>query len=197
MSKLKATVAAQKKLLAIRTAKEKAEDMEAASKIIFDEDEDLDIQAAALQSYLLSLEANSVKANTIGEDEINHYTSATGIIDSGASATFVSSIAKLSNATVHKSQLRTANGQRCFTSHLGKTALPIGSKAIHIPALVAPSFSEDLISVAQLTKKGNKVLFTKETCFIIGPLINLRARCHHREKRYGYSIQAKQKSNYS
>lgn len=36
--------------------------MEAASKIILDDDEVLDVQAAALQSYILYLEANSVKA---------------------------------------------------------------------------------------------------------------------------------------
>lgn len=61
LSKLKATVAAQKKLLAIKHAKSKAVEMEAASKIIFDDDKDLDIQAAALQSYLSNLEAQPCK----------------------------------------------------------------------------------------------------------------------------------------
>ena len=137
---MRGTVATQKKLLAIKSAKEKSNEMEAASKIIFDDDEDLEIQAAALQNYLLALEANTVKASTSGVEDINHYSIASGIIDSGASATFVTSTDKLTNATAHKSQLRTANDQTCFTSHLGKTALPMEGSALHIPALVAPSF---------------------------------------------------------
>lgn len=60
MGKLKATVAAQKKLLVVKEAQNKAVEMEAASKIILDDDEGLDVQAAALQIYLLSLEAHSV-----------------------------------------------------------------------------------------------------------------------------------------
>lgn len=34
--------------------------MKTASKIIFDEDEDLEVQAAALQNYLAALEAHTV-----------------------------------------------------------------------------------------------------------------------------------------
>ena len=51
MTKLRATVATQKKLLAIKSAKEKSNEMDATSKIIFDDDEDLEIQAADLQNY--------------------------------------------------------------------------------------------------------------------------------------------------
>lgn len=61
MSKLKATVAAQNKLIAMKKAKNKAVGMDAAANIIFNDDEDLDIQAEAVQSYLLLLESNTVK----------------------------------------------------------------------------------------------------------------------------------------
>ena len=44
---------------------------------------------------------------------------------------------------------------------------------MHIPALVAPSFKEDLISVAQLTRKGNKVVFTNKTCLLLDPSASL------------------------
>ena len=172
LRKLKATVAAQKKLLSINEAKTKAMEMEAAAKIVFDDDADLDVQATALQTYLQTLEANTVKA--MGADEINNYTVANGIIDSGASATFVTSADKVSNATTHKTSLKTANGQRCFTSHMGKTALPVANKALHLTALVAPSFGEDLISVSQLTKKGNKILFTKNECLLLGPSASIK-----------------------
>lgn len=40
---------------------------------------------------------------------------------------------------------------------------------MHLPAPVTPSFSEDLISVAKLTEKCNKVLFTKKQCLLLGP----------------------------
>lgn len=52
---------------------------------------------------------------------------------------------------------------------MGKTALTIGTKAMHLSALVAPIFGEDLISVVQLTTKGNKVVFTKNNCSLHGP----------------------------
>lgn len=48
VDKLKATVEAQKKLLAINESQRKAVEIEIASKIIFDEDKDLIVQAAAL-----------------------------------------------------------------------------------------------------------------------------------------------------
>lgn len=47
VSKLKDTVAAQKKLLSIKKSKTRAIDREAASNTTFDDDEDLDVQAAA------------------------------------------------------------------------------------------------------------------------------------------------------
>lgn len=166
---LKATVAAQKKLLALKESQSKAEEMEAASEIIFDDDEDLDVQDAALQSYLLSLESQSVKLGAMAAGGAKHYTMSTGIVDSGASATFVTSEQNISNSTTHWAQLRTSNCKSCYTAHLGKTALPVGFKAAHLPALVAPSFIEDLISVAQLTAKGNMVLFTKNQCLFLGP----------------------------
>lgn len=143
--------------------------MEAAFKISFDDDKDLDVKTAALQSYLLSLEANSVNSGAIGTGDPNCNTLANGIIDSGASAIFVTSQDKFRNASVHKSQLRTPNGQSFHTSHLGKTSLPIGSKALHFHAIVAPTFGKDLIPLAQLTPKGNKVIFTKQSFLLLGP----------------------------
>lgn len=55
--------------------------MEAASNLIFDDDEDLDIQAVALKSYLLSLEANAVKHSDMFAANINHLTLSNCIID--------------------------------------------------------------------------------------------------------------------
>lgn len=89
MTTLKDTVAAEKKILPINAAKSKAVDMEASPKIIFDDDEDLYVQSAAIQSYLFSLEDNSVKAGAIGACSFNCYTLANGNIYSGASANFV------------------------------------------------------------------------------------------------------------
>lgn len=65
--------------------------------------------------------------------------------------------------------MRTANGEFCYTSHAGKTAVPIGSKPIHQQTLAAPNFGDDLISVAQLTAKGNSVLFSKQNGLLLGP----------------------------
>lgn len=104
--------------------------------------------------------------------EFDFYTLATGIIDSGESVTFVTTEDKLSNALTQKSQLRTANDQKCYTSHAGKTALAIGDKEINLPALAASPFEKDLIAVSQLTAKGNKALFTKTECLILGPSAN-------------------------
>lgn len=164
VSKLRATLAAQKKLLAVKEAQANASELEAASKIIFDDDEDLDIQAALLQNYLLSLEENFVKIGAKTKGEFSCYTLATGLIYSGASATFVTSIEKFSNAMTHNTQFRTANGHKCYTAHAGKIELAIGEKSLHLYSLVAPAFGEDLIAVSQLTSKGNKFLFTKREC---------------------------------
>lgn len=169
MSKLKSTVAAQKALLAVKEAQSKASKMEAASNVIFDDDEELDVQASALHGFLLSLEANSVKMGAMAAAEFHCYTLATSIIESGGSTTFVRTKDKLSNALTHKSQLRTANGQKCYTTLAGKTALAIGNNAIHLHALASPTFGEDLISASQLTAKGNKIPFTKTEYLLLGP----------------------------
>lgn len=80
------------KLLAINEAKSKVLKMETAATILFDVDEDLDLQAAALQSYLLTLESNTVNNGATGSGSFNCYTSTNNIIDSGASTThFVTS----------------------------------------------------------------------------------------------------------
>lgn len=54
-------MATPKKLLALKQDQNRVSEVEAASKIIFDDDKNLGIQSAALQSYLISLEAHSVK----------------------------------------------------------------------------------------------------------------------------------------
>lgn len=51
--------------------------------------------------------------------------------------------------------------------------VPVGSKSLHLRAIVAPTFGEDLKLVAQLTQKGNKVLFTKQPCLFLGPSANI------------------------
>lgn len=116
-NKLKATVAAQKKLLAINEAQNKTMEMEAATKITFNEDKGLGIQAAALHSYLTSLEAHSVSLGDEASAHFNCYTLATGLIDSKVSATNVTTTDKISNSRPHKAQLRTANGRTGHTSH--------------------------------------------------------------------------------
>lgn len=79
MTTLRATVSTQKKLLAIKDAQSKSEEIEVASTIIFDDNEDIDVQAEALQNYLLSLEAQSVKMGAMAAGGIQHYTTSTGI----------------------------------------------------------------------------------------------------------------------
>lgn len=147
--------------------------MEAASKIIFDDEEDIDVQNTALQNYLMSLEAHSVKLEAKATADFNCYTIASGIIDSGASANFFTDTKKVSNALPHKSQLITANSQVCYTSHTGKTALAVGDKVVHLTALMTPNFGEDIIAVSHFTAKGNKVVFTKKNCLLAGPSYSL------------------------
>lgn len=53
--------------------------------------------------------------------------------------------------------------------------MPVGSKAVHLPALVAPYFSEDLIWAVQLTAKGNKVVVTRQHCLLLGPSETINA----------------------
>lgn len=151
-------------MLAVKEAQSKAIEMEAASKHIFDDDEGLEIQASVLQNYLMSLEENSVSMGAKVTGDLNRYTPATGILDSGASATFVTSKEKTINRMTHKTQLRTANEQKCYTTHVDKTAPEIGDKDVHLSTLVSPSFGEDQIAVSQRSAKGNKVLFTKGEC---------------------------------
>lgn len=81
--------------------------------------------------------------------------------------TFVTCETKLSNPQQPKSELRTAEGNASFTSHSGKTKLMLKGNNVHIPALVALNFQEDIISVAQLEIRNN-VLFTKYYCYLIG-----------------------------
>lgn len=126
MNKFKATVVAPKNLLAIKDAQTKAVEMKAASKIILDEDEYLDIQAAALQSYHNSLDAQNVNMVAKAVANFDWHTLATGIVDSGDRVMaliciFIITPNKSSNATKHSSQVRTANGQSRYTTHAGKT----------------------------------------------------------------------------
>lgn len=102
---MKATVAAQKKLLEINESKNTLEEYAASSKTIFDEDADLDIQDLALKYFLNSLEANIVKMGAKELTDIDCYSTCTGIIDSRASATFVTSNSKLSNPSKHRFKL--------------------------------------------------------------------------------------------
>lgn len=94
--------------------------MEAASKIIFNDDEYIDAQAAALKCYLHFMEVHTVNMGAKGGVHLYCYTSASGIIHSGAGATFLTSIDKKSNALKHKAQLKSANVQACFTTRMGK-----------------------------------------------------------------------------
>lgn len=90
-----------------------------------------------------------------------------GIIDSGASITFVTMAKKISNPKIHKSELQTAEENSSFTSHSGKTILTLPDNEIYVPALVAPHFKEGIICVAQLAKRNN-VVFIKDYCYLIG-----------------------------
>lgn len=77
-------------------------ELDASSKIIFDENEDLDVQAAALQSFLLSLEANLVTMSAMADNGLNGHTFSTDIIYSEARATFVASKEKINSPLPHK-----------------------------------------------------------------------------------------------
>lgn len=116
----------------------------------------------------MSLEANAVKSSDMAAANLKSYTLANGIIDSEASVTFVTS---LKDRQRYDTQSTTAKSKRrtLFYITRRKTALVIKDKAVYLRALVAPTFSEDLISVAQLTAKGNKILFTKEYCHFLDP----------------------------
>lgn len=168
MLKLKAAVTAQKKFLTVKETHSKANQMKAASKVVFDDNEDLSVQNAALQRYLALLEANTVNMGAKAAAEFNFYTLTTGLIESGAITALVTATDKISNAMTHKLQLKTANGQKCHTIYVGKTALEVGDNSVNLSALVAPTFGENIIAVSQLTAKRNKVLLTKNECLLIG-----------------------------
>lgn len=104
-NKMKETVADQKKLLEISNLKNKLEDYVASSKIIVDNDADLDTKAEALRYFIGSLGVNSVKLGAKPLADIDCYSTCTGRIDSGASATIVTSNNKLSNPSKHRSKL--------------------------------------------------------------------------------------------
>lgn len=156
--------------------------MEAASKISFDDDEDLDLQAAALQNCWLSLEENTVNMGTKATAEFNFLTLATGIKDFGASTSFVTATDKVSNAMNHKTQLRTANGQKCCTTHAGKRAFDCGNKAIQLAALDAPTFLKGHDSSITTNSLGEQTIIHKKRTFIDRTLTRLIRRIHHREK---------------
>lgn len=102
-------------LLSMRFIKKVCADgSSAASQIIFDDDEDLYVQAAALQSYLMT---HAVNLDAKAAADVECYTFPSGIADSGASAKFFTNTSKVSNAMPHKAQIRIANGQECFNSH--------------------------------------------------------------------------------
>lgn len=63
--------------------------MKATTKIIFDDDEYLYLQAAAFQSYLNTLKAHTAKLGAKFAVEFIFSTLANGIIDSGASTTSI------------------------------------------------------------------------------------------------------------
>ena len=72
------------------------------------------------------------------------------IIDSGASTTFVTSDDYLTNARKHQTPITTANGKKSFTKSSGKLKLNTIRHPIFLPALSAPDFNQNLISVGQL-----------------------------------------------
>lgn len=108
-------------------------EIEAEANIIFYDKEDLDLQATALQSCLLNLEANTIKASAMNVGDLDCQTLAGVIIDSEASATFVISQNKISNGDSHKSKKYKPPMEECFTRHIGEIAPPIGSKALYLP----------------------------------------------------------------
>lgn len=77
--------------MAINEAENKTMIMEEAASINFNDEEETYIKAAALQNYLITLEANTIRTNAMRFGELDHYTLANGIIDSGASAILVTS----------------------------------------------------------------------------------------------------------
>lgn len=80
------------------------------------------------------------------------------IINSGASMSFVTSDADLTNPRKHKTAISTANGQNVFTKSMGKYKLTNSNKQLFVTALSEPSFTHNLISVIQLTEKHNALL---------------------------------------
>lgn len=87
---MKATIAAQQKLLQINESKEEFDEYAVLVKVIND-DTDLDTQVDALKSFLSCVGANFVKLGAKALADFDCYTTCTVIIDSGSNATFVTS----------------------------------------------------------------------------------------------------------
>lgn len=107
--------------------------------------------------YFAPLHTNS--ATTAYSNNLNP------ILDSGASSLFVTDHKFLVNERKNKTQITTANGTKSFTSSSGKYKLYNGDQTIYLPAFFAPSFTQKIISIGQLSMKHD-VAFTKNKCYL-------------------------------
>lgn len=140
--------------------------MEAATKIIFDDDEDLDVQSAALQSYISSPEAHKVKLGAKAAIDFNCYTLANSIIESGESATFLTSEKnqqhKLTQNTAtycKRTRLIYAKNRQDILTHRKKRNTPTCNGSPHV--WQRPNFRGTVNSKREKILYKTIVLFTK------------------------------------
>lgn len=104
-----------------------------AAAVFYDNDDDnVNVQIESLQELLAKLSANTV--NVTGSFFTCYTSKISGLIDSGASTTFVRTEEELSNPRKHKSELQTSEGNSSFTSHSGNARLKIADNDVFIPA---------------------------------------------------------------
>ena len=132
---------------------------------IMEKDNEAEQEAALIE---LSHALNTMKVNSAGSSScylvataLNTSLNGAPILDSGASTTFVTSDDYLTNPRKHRTPVTTANGKSSFTQSSGKLKLTETSNPIYLPALSAPDFNQNIISVGQLAMKHD-VLFTKK-----------------------------------
>ena len=91
----------------------------------------------------------------------------TWVIDTGATNHIVHSVHILTDLTAINCVVELPNGETALVTHIGSTSICLSETLILTNVLCVPSFSFDLLSVSQITKKVHCCLvFLSAICFI-------------------------------
>lgn len=86
-----------------------------------------------------------------------------GVVDTGATITIVQDSSALVDVSDQSVVIQTADSRSTVLAQSGSVALPVGSSDILVPALHAPSFRQNLLSVSQIASLINGTfVFTRD-----------------------------------